>query len=391
MQTPCWFHIISSHTIKQDHRMSSQDQDVEMTGTSSPAVNKGKGKASSLAEAQSQQTGNEDLLPWVEKYRPVTLDDLVSHQDITSTITQFIVKNRLPHLLFYGPPGTGKTSTILAMARKIYGMEEWKNNVLELNASDERGIEVVREQVKSFASTRNVFKTSSSTSTSTGYKLIVLDEADAMTTAAQGALRRVIEQYTKNVRFCIICNYVNKIIPAIQSRCTRFRFNPLELDQVDSRLQHVIDNEKCNLSQDGKEALLKLSKGDMRRALNILQACHAAYDRITSQEIYNCTGNPFPDDIELILKTMMNQEFTSAYQTSLTLKQEKGMALNDLISGMYEFITTLELPNIARVYLLDQLGVIEYRLSTGGNEKIQLSALLAAVKMCVELAAQTKK
>lgn len=177
----------------------------------------------------------------VEKYRPATLSDLVSHKDITSTVTRFIEKNRLPHLLFYGPPGTGKTSTILAMARKIYGPDKWKNNVLELNASDERGIDVVREQVKSFASTRNVFSGSTAPG---GYKLIVLDEADAMTTAAQGALRRVIEQYTKNVRFCIICNYVNKIIPAIQSRCTRFRFNPLELDQVDSRLQHVIENEK---------------------------------------------------------------------------------------------------------------------------------------------------
>lgn len=172
--------------------MSSDDVEMEngtAASTSASSAAKGKGKAaeapSDYAAAQSKAGQDDgDLLPWVEKYRPVTLDDLVSHKDITATVEKFIEKNRLPHLLFYGPPGTGKTSTILAMARRIYG-DKWRNNVLELNASDERGIEVVREQVKSFASTRNVFSTST-----TGFKLIVLDEADAMTTAAQGALRR---------------------------------------------------------------------------------------------------------------------------------------------------------------------------------------------------------
>ncbi|PWN21788.1 putative RFC3-DNA replication factor C, 40 kDa subunit [Microstroma glucosiphilum] len=380
--------------------MSQDDHDAEMDNGSSSEVpnggtapaassSKGKGKAkeapSTLAAAQANATDSEDLLPWVEKYRPTTLDDLVSHKDITATVEKFIEKNRLPHLLFYGPPGTGKTSTILAMARRIYG-DEWKKNVLELNASDERGIEVVREQVKSFASTRNVFS-----STSSAYKLIVLDEADAMTTAAQGALRRVIEQYTRNVRFCIICNYVNKIIPAIQSRCTRFRFNPLELDQVDDRLQHVIERENVNLTQDGKEALLKLSKGDMRRALNVLQACHAAYDRIDEAAVYNCTGNPYPADIEAIVTSMMNDEFTSAYQNITTMKVQKGMALADMVSGIYDFLMTLKLPAASRVYLLDQLGQIEHRLSTGGSERIQLTALLGAVKMGVQLADDQQK
>lgn len=203
--------------------------------------------------------------------------------------------------------------------------------------------------------------------------------------------RPVIEQYTKNVRFCIICNYVNKIIPAIQSRCTRFRFNPLELDQVESRLQHVIDNESVNLTQDGKEALLKLSKGDMRRALNVLQACHAAYDRIDEEAIYNCTGNPFPADIEAIVKSMMNDEFTTSYQTISQIKIQKGLALADMVSGIYDFLMTLKLPNNSRIYLLDQLGQIEHRLSTGGSERIQLTALLGAVKMSVQLAAAAEK
>lgn len=126
----------------------------------------------------------------------------------------------------------------------------------------------------------------------------------------------MIEQYTRNVRFCIICNYVNKIIQAIQSRCTRFRFNPLELDQVESRLDHVIESEGVKITRDGKEALMKLSRGDMRRALNVLQACHAAYgERIDEQAVYNCTGNPWPADIEAMVKSMMNDEFTTAYQS----------------------------------------------------------------------------
>lgn len=365
---------------KRSTTMADTDMhELEEVSASFTKSSKGKGKAKEdRSENKAGASIDEDLLPWVEKYRPATLEDLVSHKDITSTIERFIEKNRLPHLLFYGPPGTGKTSTILAMARKIYG-ESYRNNVLELNASDDRGIEVVREQIKSFASTRNVF------SNQGGFKLIVLDEADAMTTAAQGALRRVIEQYTRNVRFCIICNYVNKIIPAIQSRCTKFRFNPLELDQVEGRLQVVIDQEKCNLTKDGKTALIKLSRGDMRRALNILQACHAAYDRIDETAVYNCTGNPHPADIEKIVETMMQAEFTTAYKHVSELKTSKGMALADLVTGIFDCLTTYKLPPQSRIYLLDQLAQIEHRLSTGASEKIQLSALLGGVKIALQL------
>lgn len=209
-------------------------------------------------------------------------------------------------MLFYGPPGTGKTSTILACARKLFG-DKFKSMILELNASDDRGIDVVREQIKNFASTRNIY--------SSGFKLIILDEADSMTNQAQAALRRVIEKYTRNVRFCIICNYVSKIIPAIQSRCTRFRFAPLAQEQIDDRLNLIIDTEGVHLTEDGRKALLKLSKGDMRRALNILQACHAAYDRIDETAIYNCTGHPDPQVIDRISKWMLTEEFTTAYSS----------------------------------------------------------------------------
>ncbi|KAJ3921806.1 P-loop containing nucleoside triphosphate hydrolase protein [Lentinula edodes] len=338
-----------------------------------PSSSKGKGKASSNEFPPHELNEN---LPWVEKYRPVTLDDVVSHKDITSTIEKFIEKNRLPHLLFYGPPGTGKTSTILAVARRIYG-EEYRKQILELNASDDRGIDVVREQIKQFAETRTLF--------SKGFKLIILDEADMMTQAAQAALRRVIEQYTKNVRFCIICNYVNKIAPAIQSRCTRFRFSPLPSSEVEKRINLVIETEKVKVTDDGKKALMKLSKGDMRRALNVLQACHAAYDITSETEIYNCTGSPHPSDIETIVKSMLSDEFTTAHQLISTMKTERGLALQDLLVGVYEYIETIEIKPHARIYLLDHLATTEYRLSTGGSEKIQMSALLGAFKNAVEL------
>ncbi|KAF4569636.1 Subunit of heteropentameric Replication factor C (RF-C) [Pleurotus pulmonarius] len=351
----------------------SNDEDVQMDSAFSSSL-KGKGKAT----VDNDHPYDNENLPWVEKYRPVTLDDVVSHKEITGTIENFIAKNRLPHLLFYGPPGTGKTSTILAVARRIYG-PQYRNQILELNASDDRGIDVVREQIKQFAETRTLF--------SKGFKLIVLDEADMMTQQAQAALRRVIEQYTKNVRFCIICNYVNKIAPAIQSRCTRFRFSPLPMKEVEKRLDTVVEAERVNLTVDGKQALLKLSKGDMRRALNVLQACHAAYDVTNETAVYNCTGSPHPSDIETIINAMLSEEFTTAYAMLSSIKTEKGLALQDLLAGAYEYVETLELKPQARVYLLDHLATTEHRLSTGGNEKIQMTSLLGAFKNAVELTA----
>jgi len=174
-------------------------------------------------------------LPWVEKYRPNSLDELIAHEEIIQILNKLIDSNKLPHLLFHGPPGTGKTSTIIACAKKMYG-SNYASMALELNASDDRGIDVVRDQIKEFAGTKKLF--------SSGVKLIILDEADAMTNEAQSALRRVIEKYTSNTRFCLICNYVNKIMPALQSRCTRFRFAPLRPEQITSRLQDICVAEK---------------------------------------------------------------------------------------------------------------------------------------------------
>lgn len=267
--------------------MSDYEDEMDLDGPapskditfSSDNTAKGKRSAANLpVEA-------EDSLPWVEKYRPVSLTDVSGHQDILATINKFVDSNRLPHLLLYGPPGTGKTSTVLALARRIYGEHNLRQMVLELNASDDRGIDVVREQIKTFASTKQIFTTGASTRPggNASYKLIILDEADAMTNTAQMALRRIMEKYTANTRFCVIANYTHKLSPALLSRCTRFRFSPLKEKDIRVLVDKVILEEDVKITDDATDALVKLSKGDMRRALNVLQACHASSEYLAPE------------------------------------------------------------------------------------------------------------
>lgn len=316
-------------------------------------------------------------LPWVEKYRPAKLDDLISHEDIISTINRFIKEDQLPHLLFYGPPGTGKTSTILACAKQLYSPNQLNSMVLELNASDDRGIGIVRGQILSFASTRTIFNR--------GFKIIILDEADAMTNDAQNALRRIIEKFTENVRFCIICNYLSKIIPALQSRCTRFRFAPLTPEQILPRLEYVIQQENVNVTEDGRRALLTLAQGDMRKALNILQSTSMAYKEINEDNVYTCVGHPLKNDIANIVKWLLNEDFSAGYKKIQDLKTAKGLALQDILTEVHLFVHRIELPSAALVELIVKMADIENRLASGTNENIQLSALLSAFVMARDL------
>ncbi|PBP23783.1 hypothetical protein BUE80_DR005440 [Diplocarpon rosae] len=353
----------------------------------------------------------EDSLPWVEKYRPDTLEDVSGHQDILATINKFIETNRLPHLLLYGPPGTGKTSTILALARKIYGSKNMRQMVLELNASDDRGIDVVREQIKTFASTKQIF-TTSKTSTSASmptYKLIILDEADAMTSTAQMALRRIMEKYTANTRFCIIANYTHKLSPALLSRCTRFRFSPLKERDIRVLVDKVIAEENVQINASATESLVNLSKGDMRRALNVLQACHASStplhiigtpkiaekdvkrDLITETTIYECIASPHPGDISKILHTLLKTpDVTTCLQLINTLKASQGLALADIITALSEELTKLEVPAPVMITWLDGLAEVEFRLSGGGGEVVQTGAVVGVIRNGVELMAGSK-
>ncbi|CAK7346946.1 unnamed protein product [Dovyalis caffra] len=310
--------------------------------------------------------------PWVEKYRPQSLTDVAAHRDIVNTIDRLTGENRLPHLLLYGPPGTGKTSTILAVARKLYGAQ-YHNMILELNASDDRGIDVVRQQIQDFASTQSF-----SFGAKASVKLVLLDEADAMTKDAQFALRRVIEKYTKNTRFALICNHVNKIIPALQSRCTRFRFAPLNPMQVGERLKHVIEAEGLDVTESGLEALKRLSNGDMRKALNILQSTHMASQQITEEAVYLCTGNPLPKDIEQITHWLLNESFAESYKRIFEIKTRKGLALVDIVREVTMFVFNIKMKADVRVPLINDLADIEYRLSFGCNDKLQLGSLIAS-------------
>jgi replication factor C subunit 3/5 len=277
--------------------------------------------------------------------------------------------------LFYGPPGTGKTSTIIALAKEIYG-PKYKNMVLELNASDDRGIDVVRNQIKDFASTMQIF--------SKGFKLIILDEADAMTSVAQNSLRRIIEKYTKNTRFCILANYSHKLNPALISRCTRFRFQPIGVDAIRERIKTVIIKENITIKDDAVESLLKLSQGDMRKALNVLQACKASLDNtddeVDEEMIYNCVGAPQPKDIETVLDSMLKDDWTTAYLTLDKFKKVKGLALIDLLEGFVEILNKYELSKSTKIKLLKGLSEIEYGISKGGNDKINSSAIIGVIK-----------
>ncbi|XP_066152382.1 replication factor C subunit 5 [Euwallacea fornicatus] len=311
-------------------------------------------------------------LPWVEKYRPRTLEDLVSHDDIINTVSKFIREDQVPHLLFYGPPGTGKTSTILACARQLYTPNQFSSMVLELNASDDRGIGIVRGQILTFASTRTIFKSR--------FKLIILDEADAMTMDAQNALRRIIEKYTENIRFCIICNYLSKIIPALQSRCTRFRFGPLAPEQIMPRLNYVIDEERVQISEDGKNALITLAKGDMRKVLNVLQSTWLAFKDVTEDTVYTCVGHPLRRDIENIVKWLLNDDIKTTYKNIQELKTLKGLALTDILTEVHNFVLRIEFPFETLIRLLDKMAEVEYRLSQGANENIQLTGLISSLQ-----------
>lgn len=317
-----------------------------------------------------------NVLPWVEKYRPETLDDLVSHTEIILTIKSFIEEKQLPHLLFYGPPGTGKTSTILACCRQMYSSKQMSSMVLELNASDDRGIGVVREQILNFASTKNALNFTSNPK----YKIVILDEADSMTRDAQNALRRVIEKYSENVRFCIICNYINKLIPAIQSRCTRFRFSYLRDDQIIERLNYIIEKEALSnrVTKDGKEALLTLAKGDMRKVLHVLQATSLSSDIIDEESVYTCVGHPLPNDIANVYHWLLNDDLPEAYKKIMELKTIKGLALIDILSEIHVLVLRTDFPTNTLIEIFAALADIEYRLSKACNEKIQVTALISA-------------
>ncbi len=310
---------------------------------------------------------------WVEKYRPKTLDEIINQEEVVARLKKFVEMKNMPHLLFAGPAGTGKTTAAHALAHDMFG-ENYKQYMLELNASDERGINVIREKVKEFARSR--------TPPDIPFKIVLLDEADNMTADAQQALRRLMELYSANTRFILIANYPSKIIDPIQSRCAFFRFQPLKKEDVVARLKYIADNEGVDYDIEALEAIYEISEGDMRRAINILQAA-AALGKVTVDTVFKVVGMAKPREVREMLRLALKGDFTAARNMLRKLMIEYGLSGEDLVKQIHReiFSNEINIPEEARVLIADYIGEIHYRLVEGSDDDIQLSALLAWLSM----------
>lgn len=305
---------------------------------------------------------------WAEKYRPKTLDNMVNQKEIVERLKSFVKSRNVPHCIFAGPPGTGKTTAALCLARDLYGAA-YREHIMELNASDERGINVVRETVKTFARVRSIGEIP--------FKIMVLDEADNMTSDAQQALRRTMERYTKTCRFILIANYSGKIIEPIQSRCAPFRFTYLPRKEHDQYLRLIAEKEKLNLLDDGLDVIFEVCSGDLRRAVNTLQAASSLNRPIDAKVVYSIAGRAHPADVRKMIETAMNGNFLEARKQLRDMIQKYGVAGSDIIRQIHTEIFRSAIPEPWKIKLADIAGEIDYRLVEGADEEVQLSALLA--------------
>ncbi len=316
---------------------------------------------------------------WAEKYRPKTLDGIVNQREIVERLKSFVKSRNVPHCIFAGPPGTGKTTAALCLSRGLYG-DAYREHTMELNASDERGIDVVRETVKTFARMKSIGEIP--------FKIMILDESDNMTSDAQQALRRTMERYTETCRFVMCANYSGKIIEPIQSRCAPFRFAYLPREEHDCYLSQIAQKEKVKVSSEGLDAIFEVCGGDLRRAINTLQAAASLGKPVDAKVVYSITGRASPADVAKMLKTAMDGNFIEARKQLREMIQKYGVAGSDIIRQVHSEIFRAEIPELWRVRLADIVGEVDFRLVEGADEEVQLSALLARL---VEAGSELKK
>ncbi|MEM2192080.1 MAG: replication factor C small subunit [Candidatus Hadarchaeales archaeon] len=310
--------------------------------------------------------GEEDV--WVEKYRPQKLSEMVGQTEVVSRLQSFVAKKSLPHLLFAGPAGTGKTTAALCIARELFG-EGWRQNFLELNASDERGIDTIRTKVKDYARRLAMGDVP--------FKLILLDEADALTADAQHALRRTMEMYSNICRFILDCNFSSRIIEPIQSRCAVFRFKKLGEEDIQKMLKRIAKEEGLTIDPKAYKAIAEVSEGDMRRAINILQAAATVKKKIDEKTIYEVVAMARPEDVRQMLALALDGKFEQAREKLYSLLLDQGLAGEDILAQVHREIFALQVPEEKKLELIEKVGDFSFRIAMGANERIQLEAMLA--------------
>ncbi|MEA3414517.1 MAG: replication factor C small subunit [Nanoarchaeota archaeon] len=306
---------------------------------------------------------------WTEKYRPENYEDIVGQGQIIKRIKSLTNSLNIPHLLFAGPAGIGKSTLALVVVKELFG-KEWKENYLELNASDERGINVVREKVKSFARTQSLGKAP--------FKVIFLDEADALTPEAQQALRRTMENYAKGCRFILSCNYSSKIIDPIQSRCAAFRFKLLEKKDIEKVLRKIANRENLELEEDAIEGIYEGSEGDCRRSINLIQSIASISPNITKELISTVLSDAKPKDLRIVLDYALAGDFENSREKLLEVMLKESISGQDVIKLIQKEIWNLEIEPEVKVKLTEKTGESEFRIVEGSDPFIQLQALLAS-------------
>jgi replication factor C small subunit len=309
-----------------------------------------------------------DSTVWIERFRPEEFEEILGRNVIVKRLDAYVKTGEMPHLLFSGWPGTGKTTAAGVLGKKLFG-EDFDDNFTELNASDERGIDVVRGRVTNTAETMP--------SGNHDFRIIFLDEADALTSDAQSALRRTMEKNTNNCRFILSCNYVSKIIPPIQSRCSIYRFGRLEDEAIKSMVNYIVKHEKLEIKNDAIVALTYVAEGDMRKAINTLQAASLSDGLITSETIYEISGFAQPKFIEEMIELAFKGKFLESRNKLDILLVEEGFAGGDVIYQVHKKLLEMALPDKLMIEMAGITGEVDFRVSEGANDKIQLDALLA--------------